>query len=51
MIARFAVPFRVLVVDDDPTILRFGLIGKGYTVSTARTGRRALKALHKSVPD
>ena len=54
MIARFAVPFHVLVVDDDPTILRFlrtGLIGKGYTISTARTGRSALKALHKSATD
>ena len=54
MIARFAVPFHVLVVDDDPTILRFlriGLIGKDYTVSTARTGRSALKALHKRPTD
>lgn len=44
----------VLVVDDDPAILRVVellLDRNGYTVRTAANGQEALKALRKIVPD
>jgi two-component system, OmpR family, KDP operon response regulator KdpE len=54
MMARSAGPLRVLVVDDEPAILRFvrtGLTGQGYTVATEETGRGALAALRKGATD
>jgi two-component system KDP operon response regulator KdpE len=51
---RSAGPLRVLVVDDEPAILRFlrtGLTGQGYSVSTAETGRGALEVLHADNTD
>ena len=43
-------PLRILVVDDEPAILRFlrtGLSSHGYTVLTAGTGRTALDLLER----
>ena len=54
MTARSARPLRVLVVDDEPAIVRFvrtGLTGQGYVVSTAATGREALETLRKNAPE
>ena len=45
---------RVLVVDDDPHILRtlrIHLTARGYTVTTAQTGREALRAGADTPPD
>jgi two-component system, OmpR family, KDP operon response regulator KdpE len=45
---------RVLVVDDEPAILRFlraGLSSQGYLVTEARDGVRALEALRQSATD
>jgi two-component system, OmpR family, KDP operon response regulator KdpE len=47
-------PLGVLVVDDEPAILRFlrmGLTGQGYSVSTVDTGRGALDAVHAGSVD
>jgi two-component system KDP operon response regulator KdpE len=43
-------PLRILVVDDEPAILRFlrtGLSGHGYTVMTAGTGKAAMDLLER----
>ena len=45
---------RVLVVDDEPAILRFlraGLSSQGYLVSEARDGLRALEAVRQNATD
>ena len=45
---------RVLVVDDEPAILRFlraGLSSQGYLVSEATAGRRALEAVRQNGTD
>lgn len=45
---------RVLIVDDEPQILRFlkpSLVAAGYDVVTAATGKEALKAAATSAPD
>lgn len=45
---------RVLVVDDEPAILRAvraGLAAREYTVTTATTGREALASITTEVPD
>ncbi len=47
-------PARVLVVDDEPAILRFlrtGLGAQGYVVSEAQDGQAALAALRRSAID
>jgi two-component system KDP operon response regulator KdpE len=47
-------PLRVLVVDDEPAILRFlraGLGAQGYVVSEAQDGRTALAALRRGAAD
>ncbi len=47
-------PLRVLVVDDEPAILRFlraGLSAQGFTVSEAETGRDALDAVRREAAD
>lgn len=47
-------PLRVLVVDDEPTILATVaplLRARGYGVSTAMTGRAALEAVEREEPD
>ncbi|WP_216850919.1 response regulator [Acidisphaera sp. L21] len=47
-------PLRVLVVDDEPAILRFlraGLSAQGFTVSEAQTGRAALSAMAAGAAD
>ena len=47
-------PKQVLVVDDEPDILRLlerSLAASGYTVRTAADGRKAEEALAASVPD
>jgi len=47
-------PARILVVDDEPAILRFlrvGLSSKGYVVAEADTGRAALDALRQHRAD
>ncbi len=47
-------PLRILVVDDEPAILRFlrtGLGAQGYNVSEAQHGRGALEALRRSTID
>ncbi len=52
MIAGSA-PLKILVVDDEPAIVRFlrtGLTGHGYTVLTAGTGRAALEILERDQP-
>jgi CheY-like chemotaxis protein len=46
--------YRVLVVDDDPTILQISSLvfkGKGYEVRTAADGFEALVELRRSLPD
>jgi two-component system KDP operon response regulator KdpE len=45
---------KILVVDDEPAIVRFlrtGLTGHGYTVLTAGTGRAALEILERDSPN
>jgi len=45
---------RVLIVDDDPDILRlvsYNLTQAGFDVATAATGRRALESVQKRQPD
>src|SRR5437867_12915920 len=45
---------RVLIVDDDPDILRlvsYNLTQAGFDVATAPTGRKALKSVQKRQPD
>jgi two-component system, OmpR family, phosphate regulon response regulator PhoB len=45
---------RVLIVDDDPDILRlvsYNLTHAGYEVQTASTGRKALELVQKQPPD
>lgn len=45
---------RVLIVDDDPDILRlvtYNLNQAGFDTSSAATGRDALEAVHKNSPD
>lgn len=47
-------PLRVLVVDDEPAILRFlhaGLAAQGFTVSEAPTGRAALDKMKLGAAD
>jgi two-component system KDP operon response regulator KdpE len=49
-----AAPLKILVVDDEPAIVRFlrtGLTGHGYTVLTAGTGRAALEILERDAPN
>jgi two-component system KDP operon response regulator KdpE len=45
---------KILVVDDEPAIVRFlrtGLTGHGYTVLTAGTGRAALEIMERDSPN
>src|SRR5256885_6783364 len=45
---------RVLIVDDDPDILRlvsYNLTQAGFDVATAATGRKALESVQKRQPD
>ncbi len=47
-------PKRILLVDDDPTLLRFFgeyLTGEGYEVISARNGSEALRAAFQHHPD
>jgi DNA-binding response OmpR family regulator len=47
-------PARILAVDDNPeilSVLRRGLVRRGYDVSTAPDGRSALAAFHREAPD
>lgn len=47
-------PLKILVVDDEPAIVRFlrtGLTGHGYTVLTAGTGRAALEIMERDSPN
>jgi len=47
-------PLKILVVDDEPAIVRFlrtGLTGHGYIVLTAGTGRAALEILERESPN
>jgi two-component system chemotaxis response regulator CheY len=47
-------PKCILVVDDDPVIIRFvqrTLQGSGYEVMTAQDGLEALESLKKQIPD
>ncbi len=47
-------PKQILIVDDDPTLLRFFgeyLTGEGYQVITARNGSEALRAAFQNRPD
>ena len=47
-------PLRVLVVDDEPAILRFlraGLAGQGYVVSEAANGQGAIDAARRGAAD
>jgi len=47
-------PYHILVVDDEPTILKTVqayLVGEGYTVHTALDGPGALKAARAFRPD
>ena len=47
-------PLRVLVVDDEPAILRFlraGLSAQGFTVSEAEAGQPALDAVRREAAD
>jgi two-component system KDP operon response regulator KdpE len=49
-----ASPLRILVVDDEPAIVRFlrtGLSGHGFSVLTAATGRAALELLDRGEAD
>ena len=45
---------HILIVDDEPNIVRFvgaGLRAEGYTVTEARNGLEALQAVEASSPD
>ena len=45
---------HILIVDDEPSIVRFvgaGLRAEGYTVTEARNGLEALQAVEASSPD
>jgi CheY-like chemotaxis protein len=47
-------PFRILVADDEPSILRliqFHLARAGYEVRLARSGTEALEAVRAAAPD
>jgi two-component system KDP operon response regulator KdpE len=47
-------PFRILIVDDEPAILRFlriGLASQGYLVVEAENGQMALDAVHQRKAD
>jgi len=47
-------PLRVLIVDDEPAIIRFlraGLEAQGYIVSDAKDGRTALEAVRRKAAD
>ncbi len=46
-------PKKILVVDDDPTMLRIiqRMLSKRYTVSVATSGPQAIMAVSKSMPD
>jgi two-component system, OmpR family, KDP operon response regulator KdpE len=47
-------PLRVLVIDDEPAILRFlhaGLAAQGYLVAEAETGEAAIKAVRQRATD
>ncbi len=47
-------PLRILVVDDEPAILRFlraGLSAQGFTVLQAETGAVALETARRVIPD
>jgi two-component system, OmpR family, KDP operon response regulator KdpE len=47
-------PLRVLIVDDEPAILRFltaGLAGQGFVVTETNSGRAALEAIRKGSTD
>ena len=47
-------PLRVLIVDDEPAILRFlraGLSGQGFIVSEAASGKAALDAIRRNAAD
>jgi two-component system KDP operon response regulator KdpE len=47
-------PLRVLIVDDEPAILRFlrtGLAAQGFIVSEAETGRAALDSVRRGATD
>jgi two-component system KDP operon response regulator KdpE len=49
-----AAPLRILVVDDEPAIVRFlrtGLSSHGFSVLTAATGRAALELLERGEAD
>jgi two-component system KDP operon response regulator KdpE len=49
-----AAPLKILVVDDEPAIVRFlrtGLTSHGYNVLTAGTGRAALELLERDTAD
>ena len=49
-----AAPLKILVVDDEPAIVRFlrtGLGGQGYTVLTAGNGRSAMELLDRDEVD
>jgi two-component system, OmpR family, KDP operon response regulator KdpE len=50
----WAGPMRILVVDDEPAILRFlraSLESQGYTVSTAADARTALDLVRRHTAD
>ncbi len=52
--STLAGPLRVLVVDDEPAILRFlrpSLATQGYIVSEAKDGKSALEAIHRKSAD
>ncbi len=52
--SNLAGPLRVLIVDDEPAILRFlrpGLTAEGYVVSEAEDGRTALDAIRRKKAD
>lgn len=49
-----AKPVRVLIVDDDPSILKFvstNLTARGYAVTTAGDGSEALDLIDREMPD
>jgi two-component system, OmpR family, KDP operon response regulator KdpE len=49
-VSAVAAQFRILVVDDEPAIIRFlrtGLTSHGYTVLTAGTGKQAVEILDR----
>ena len=52
--STLSAPLRVLVVDDEPAILRFlrpSLATQGYVVSEAKDGRSALEAIRAKAAD